>query len=103
MTAMVRIPLWLGSVALCVAAARGSDAATPVAVSASPDIAVVLGSNAQLVIANDVAVDQQDGTVGLAPVGTLPVESNVSGYDLLPGGDQLLCFDTTVVLPGPVF
>jgi hypothetical protein len=103
MTAKVRlcvaaIALWWAH-----AGAGAAGAATPLAsVSVSPDSAVVLGSNQQPALANDVAVDNLDGTFGIAPLGTIPLESNVTGYDLLPNGDQLLCFDTTVVLPGSV-
>jgi hypothetical protein len=86
-----------------VASAPPAPAATPVPyVSASPDVTVTLGVANQVADNEDVAVDNLAGIVMLAPLGALPSASNVSGYELFKNGDQLVCFDTTVELPGAV-
>ncbi len=78
-----------------------ASAATPVdSVAASPDVTVELGTTNQVTEDQDVAVDNLVGMVMLANVGSLPSASDLSGYELLESGDQLLCFDTTVDLPG---
>ena len=50
----------------------------------------------------NVAQDNLAGTVSLVNIGTIPLGTNVTAYDRLPNGDQLLAFDTTVSLPGGV-
>jgi hypothetical protein len=68
-------------------------------VALSPDVAAALGTNGQLTDDHDVAIGGI-GAVSLAPLGTLPAASDVSGYEHLANGDDLLCFDTAVELPG---
>lgn len=98
----LRLPIgWILLVAL--ALARPASAATPLDwVAASPDVTVTLGFNAQDTADEDVVFDGLAGLVGLASLGSIPAEADVAGYDLLANGDQLLCFDTTVVLAGPL-
>jgi hypothetical protein len=58
--------------------------------------------NLQVTTDENVAVDNLVGLVALEPLGALPAAADVSGFELLWNGDRLLCFDTTVELPGPV-
>ena len=103
MAEMLRHSLWIGSLALWVAAARVAGAATPLdSASISPDVTVELGATAQLAADEDVAVDNLAGMVALGSLGGIPAAADVSAYELLWNGDRLLCFDTTVELPGPV-
>lgn len=74
--------------------------AAPNSASVSPDITVVLST--VNTADEDVSVDNLLGIVVPASIGTLPSETDVAAYTLLPNGDQLLAFDTTVELPGPI-
>ncbi len=68
------------------------------AVSFSPDTTVELsGSTFE---DQEVAKDNQLGTVILAPLGVLPNASDVSAYHHLANGDQLYSLDTTAELGG---
>jgi hypothetical protein len=100
--AVTRYPLAAWSLALLViAGARSGSAATPISsLSLSPDVTVVLGTNGQLADDHDVAVPGSGSTASLAPLGTLPGASDISGYERLANGNALLCFDTAVELPG---
>jgi hypothetical protein len=64
----------------------------------SPDTAVVLGG----VTVEDEAVAEDDlaGSITLANVGPLPAGADLTAYHVMPNGDELLAFDTTVGLPG---
>jgi hypothetical protein len=66
----------------------------------SPDVTVLLGGT--LVNDENVAADDLAGIVSLVDVGILPAGSDVTAYDVLPNGDQLLSFDVAVNLPGGV-
>lgn len=81
-----------------------AQATTPFgSASLSPETTVDLGAAGGGVFADEeVAVDDLLGAVVPANLGTLPAASDVAGYELLAGGDQLLCFDAGVELPGPL-
>jgi hypothetical protein len=64
----------------------------------SPDITVLLAG--VTVKDEDAAEDNLAGTVTSVNLGTLPAGTDVDAYHLLPNGDKLLSFDTTVDLPG---
>jgi len=65
-----------------------------------PDITVNFGGTT--VTPQNVAQDNLAGAVSLVNVGSIPFGTDVTAYDLLPNGEQLLAFDTTVSLPGGV-
>ena len=74
-------------------------AATPLsAVRVSPDVTVTLGG----VTVDDESVARDDllGGVTLQGIAPVPQSVDLDAYHLLPNGDQLLSFDTTVTLPG---
>lgn len=48
----------------------------------------------------DVGIDNLAGTVSLQSIGSIPAETDLDGYAVRPNGNQLLSFDTAVVLPG---
>lgn len=98
-----RHELLAGGALVLLGSATGAHAALLDAVSTSPDVTVDLdeaggGSYAD----EDVAVDNLLGLVVPAGLGALPGASDVSGYEILASGDQLVCFDVTVELPGSV-
>ena len=64
----------------------------------SPDITVSLDT--ATVNAEDVGIDNLTGTVTVQSIGAIPPGANLDAYNARPNGDQLLSFDTTVVLPG---
>lgn len=99
-----RMSYVLSTLALSLAGTHAAPAATPFSsASLSPDTTVDLDAAGGGVFADeDVAVDNLLGIVVPAALGTLPGASDVSGYQLLGNGDQLLCFDTGTELPGPV-
>ena len=69
------------------------------AVGFSPDISADLGTaTSTLVDDEDVMLDNAAGSVGLAlpPAVALPIQVDVIAYDLLPGGESLLSFDTAI-------
>jgi hypothetical protein len=73
-------------------AGGGAHAETPLAsISISPDVTVLVGPTP----APDegVVVDNLLGMVMPVNLGPLPQQGDVSGYELLSGGDRLLCFD----------
>jgi len=74
-----------------------------IALSTSPDTTVELGNTNEPVRDEDVAVLGFAAAVRTADIGATPAASDVTAYEALGNGDQLLCFDTTVVLPGPFF
>ena len=81
----------IGSISLLVLTGPGGGAASSAeSLSLSPDVTIDISST----IARDeaVVVDNLLGMVVPANLGALPEASDVSGYELLPGGDQLLCF-----------
>jgi hypothetical protein len=70
----------------------------------SPDITVELDqAGGGTFFDEDVAADDLAGTVLFANLGILAVADEVVGYELLPGGDQLLCFDEAVGLSATFF
>ena len=78
-----------------------SAAATPlVDVRVSSDTTVALGTT--VVHDEDVAKDSLAGTPTLLSVGSIPSAADLDAYSVRANGDQLLSFDTTVVLPGGV-
>ena len=94
---------WLGGGGLLLlVVAVGVWPAASAPVSVSPDVTIVLGTNAKLVDDHDVATTAPPGNTMLESLGTLPAASDISGYHRLANGDQLLCFDTVVELPGPL-
>ncbi len=95
----------LGRVLVCAAStwlpAAQPRALTPlVEIRVSPDITVTLDTT--VVNDEEVGVDNLAGTVTLQSIGAIPPEADLDAYNVLPNGDQLLSFDTTVVLPGGV-
>lgn len=75
------------------------QAATPLSqIRISPDITVDLGT--ATLNDEDVGIDNLAGTVTLQSIGPIPPETDLDGYAVRTNGDQLLSFDTTVVLPG---
>jgi hypothetical protein len=66
----------------------------------SPDITAVFGG----VTANDedAVVDDLAGTINLMDLGSIPNATDLNAYHLLDNGDQLVSFDTTVILDGLV-
>lgn len=71
-----------------------------VPVSLSPDVTFDLASASLVPSDHDVVVDDS-GSLSLEPLGPFPAASELSGYEI-DGSDRLLCFETTVELPGPV-
>jgi len=88
---------------LVAAVGEHPDAASAVSppFSVSPDVAIALGSHSRLVGPNDIVTAAAEGRVGPERL-AIPPTAHVTGYSLLPNGDQLLCFDGTVELPGPL-
>ncbi len=85
----------------CLAAAGAAAAETPLdSVTSSPDVTVELGTTDELIADEDAALDEFAGSVVPVDLGALPAASDLSGYERLADGDALLCFDTTVELPG---
>jgi hypothetical protein len=64
----------------------------------SPDTTLTLG--VPTVNDENVAADNLSGTVSLVSIGSIPAETALDAYAVRPNGQQLLSFDTTVVLPG---
>jgi hypothetical protein len=90
----------LAAAAVCLPT-TGTRAATPlVQVRVSSDTTVSLDT----AVADDenVAMDNLSGIVSLQNIGTIPAEADLDAYSVRPNGDQLLSFDTTVLLPGGV-
>jgi len=84
-----------------VCTAESTIAATPLSeVRYVPDTTVVLGG----VIAtdDDVAADNLAGTVTPVNIGSIPLATEITAYDRLANGTQLLAFDTTTTLSGGV-
>ncbi len=78
-----------------------TSAATPLqSVRVSSDVTTTMGA----VTLDDGGVAQDDlgGTVTAVPLGPIPAAADLDGYALLADGTQLLSFDTTVQLPGPL-
>ena len=65
-------------------------------ISLSPDITVELGG--EIVSDEDVAVDDQAGGVVPVDVGILPDGADLTAYYRFATGDQLMAFDTTLML-----
>lgn len=92
--------------ALCVAwlaltSASSASAATPLErVRISPDTTAVL--DASTLDDEGVAEDDLAGTVTPVPLPSIPAGGDLDAYARLANGDQLLSFDTTVTLPGPL-
>jgi hypothetical protein len=65
-------------------------------VTYSPDITAQFGG----IIGNDedAVIDDLIGPVDLSDVGMVPGETDLTAYHLLTDGDQLISFDTTVIL-----
>jgi hypothetical protein len=83
--------------AMCLAVA--SAAQEPLSVS--PDVSTELGI--ATLADEDVAADDQLGTIAPSSLGSLPDGADVTAYHLFANGDQLVSFDTTVALPGPLY
>lgn len=64
----------------------------------APDTTVTLG--AATVNDENAAADNLTGTVTVLSIGAIPAETALDAYAVRPHGEQLLSFDTTVVLPG---
>jgi hypothetical protein len=58
---------------------------------------VVLGG--ETVNDEEAAADDLAGAITLIDIGTIPAATDVNAYHLLPNGDQLISFDTTINLP----
>ena len=81
--------------------ASSAAAATPLLeMDASPDITVDLSGT--LVEDEEAARDDLAGSVSAVSFAGLPSGADVIAHHVLSDGDQLLAFDTTVSLPGPV-
>ncbi|MEM7410502.1 MAG: hypothetical protein AAF430_09750 [Myxococcota bacterium] len=74
--------------------------AAPVgAIDVSPDITLSLGG---VTVQDEDVAEDLGGVIGLLPLGSLPANADIVGYEDL-GGEFLLAFDTTVSLsPGGV-
>jgi hypothetical protein len=73
--------------------------ATPLSeIRVSPDTTVTLG--APTIEDEGVAADNLGGIVTAVSIGSIPADTDLDGYARRTNGDQLLSFDTTVVLPG---
>jgi hypothetical protein len=68
-------------------------------ISLSPDITMELAG--EIVTDENVAIDDQTGGVVPADIGTLPDGADLTAYHVLPTGDQLMAFDTSL-MPGSV-
>jgi len=66
----------------------------------SPDTTFLFSG--QTVADENLAEDDLAGAVALQDIGAIPPATGLAAYHLLENGDQLLVFDTTVTLPGPV-
>ena len=69
-------------------------------VTGSPDVAVVLCST--VFEDEDALLDYLDGTCSTSPLGSVPGAADLNAYHPLDDGAQLLSFDVTVTLPGPL-
>jgi hypothetical protein len=78
--------------------ARALGATALAEIRVSPDTTLQLG--ALTTPPGGVVRDDLHGSLTLAALGPIPAGANVDAYDRLPNGDQLLSFDTTIVLPG---
>ena len=75
------------------------QAATPlVEIRVSPDTTVDLAG--AIVDDEGIAADNLTGTVTPLSIGAIPAQADLDGYAMRSNGEQLLSFDTTVVLPG---
>jgi hypothetical protein len=93
------VRLTSATLAALILTGAAAAAATPLTtVRYAPDITVVLGGTT--VNHNQVAEDDLAGSVSLINVGAIPATAEITAYDRLPNGDQLLALDTTVTLPG---
>ena len=70
-------------------------------VAASPDVTIDLGASV-IVADEDVALDDQLGTVVLENLGALPDASEVIALGLDVNGDRFVAFETTTALTGGV-
>jgi len=78
-----------------------AGAVTPLdQVTTSPDVTTVL--QGQTVNDENVLDDDLQGTVGLAAIPGIPAAADLTGYSLLPSGQELFSLDVTVSLPGGV-
>jgi hypothetical protein len=66
----------------------------------SPDITLDLGG--QVTSDENAALDDLSGSVTLQNIGVIPPNADLSAYHRFDNGDQLLSFDITITLPGPV-
>jgi len=82
------------------AATFSAGAATPKEVIYSPDITLELAG--LLVSDESAAHDNLNGVVTPEAIGAIPSVSELTVFHQLENGDQLLAFDTTIVLPGAV-
>ena len=67
-------------------------------VGLSPDITVVLGG--EIINDEDLGIDDQAGGVVPASIGDLPAGADLTAWHVLPDGNQLMAFDTTLTLGG---
>jgi hypothetical protein len=88
----------LAALICLIAATSAARAQSLVALRYTPDITVLLGGT--IIGPAEVVEDDLAGMVLPVDIGTLPPDAHVDAYHLLPNGDQLLSFDTTVGRPG---
>jgi len=69
-------------------------------VSASSDVTIALGSNAEVAADQDVAIESGAGFAILEDVGGLPDSADLVGYGQTLTGERLIVLDTTASLPG---
>lgn len=89
-------------VVLAALGAASAGAMTPLSrVRYTPLITTVLAGTT--VGPADVAQDNLAGTVSLVNIGTIPPGAHLDGYAVAASGDQLLSFDTALILGGSTF
>jgi len=92
----------LAAAACALALGAGLPARAQNAVGFSPETTADLGvgGGASVLDDEDVGEDDAAGSVLPVPVGAIPPNADVIGYEFMPNGDKLLSFDTTIALPG---
>lgn len=89
------------TIGITLVSALANAGTTPVeSVIYSPDITLDLAG--QLTADENAAIDDLMGTVALQNIGAIPSNANLTLFHLFENGDQLLAFDITTELPGPV-
>lgn len=89
------------TIGLTLVTASANAGTTPVEnVIYSPDITLDLAGH--LTADENAAIDDLMGTVALQDIGAIPSNADLAVFHQYENGDQLLAFDITIELPGPV-